>query len=216
MNQFISVSDGLRKDPETNWRQFKKSVLLRIDQVAEHDDNLINDEFDNFWPMRIVDSIGDVELIQEDSYNCGPIACMVVWYIYNPGVATPIWKENSTTEFRTIVIDALKNNLDECRGEIFDLTTHHDARLVNTFESNGGVVHETERNQKRLQFNTERENSQQKVRNCNIPVTTAVIHTKLTTTVMMQMYLTITVIQTKLMKPQGVIQSKHSCSELQI
>ena len=66
------------------------------------------------------------------------------------------------------MINELRNNLDKFRGEIFDLTTpHHDARLVNTFESNGGVAHdhsimETERNKRRLQFNTEREHSQKK------------------------------------------------------
>ena len=88
VNQLIHVYNGLRKDPETNWRQFKKSVLLRIDEVAELDDDLLN-EVDNFWPMHIVDSIGDVVLIQEDSYNCGPIACMV--YIQS-------WRRNTNME----------------------------------------------------------------------------------------------------------------------
>ena len=71
------------------------------------------------WTTKRVQNLSGRKVIQNDGYNCGPIACMVLWGIINPskefddlwgrGVAT---FRNTVTEKMKLLINQSKNALE--------------------------------------------------------------------------------------------------------
>jgi hypothetical protein len=59
-------------------------------------------------------------IIQTDGWNCGPIACMVMWGLFNPSTTfQDKWNtSNSVASFRKTVVQETKKCLDDF-GNIF-------------------------------------------------------------------------------------------------
>ena len=96
-NYEVVIFDGLRKDVNI-WKSHAQFIASRI--------GLNKDDF-LLFKLRLYNSkdVGGINFKQEDAFNCGPMTCMVLWYLFCPNEA----KINQPVmTFRKTVITKLK------------------------------------------------------------------------------------------------------------
>ena len=110
----ICIYDGLHKNTDKTWGSHRKDIVTRMG----FGDDLVNN---STWKMTLIHSIGDtgVQLKQHDSFNCGPIACMVLWYLFVPDEASIIWKSMEIGDFRSQIVKKMLAIIENGYKDIF-------------------------------------------------------------------------------------------------
>ena len=80
--------------------------------------------------MRLFNSydVGNFKLEQNDMHSCGPIACMIIWYLFCPKsapISLPVEK------FRRVVIDKLKSMFEKVTGSEKLVIRSNEQRIEN-------------------------------------------------------------------------------------
>ena len=122
----INVYDGKRYDVNKYWGPHRRDILTRMGSETE---------IDACWPMHHVTYIGnDVPLQQNDGFSCGPIACMVIWYLFCPNTGLEKWQLLSVPQFRSTVVNMMTTMLKTAYVDLLDGPQHplHDRRNQNS------------------------------------------------------------------------------------
>ena len=93
----VIIYDGLKR-AESSWIPHVSYVYKRIQRKPA------NFEMVHCTPEHF----GSMILSQTDSHNCGPIACVVIWFLFFPTEA-PIGIDSN--DFRVVVVDKMKSML---------------------------------------------------------------------------------------------------------
>jgi hypothetical protein len=97
--KMIWVYDGLRKPIADYWGAHRQQMLKRL--------KIPTTDMKELWKMNHSEDIVGVPINQVDGVNCGPIACMVIWFIFNPEESVGYWMNQPTSAFRSIVISEI-------------------------------------------------------------------------------------------------------------
>ena len=121
----VKVYDGLLKYNISLWTNH---ICYIMKQIGENYDD---------WESGHVDKFLLRSIIQVDSFNCGPMACMVMWGLFNPCTEfQEAWKSsNSVASFRKSVVNETKICLDSFCNDFLvrmrsDLFTIDDDELI--------------------------------------------------------------------------------------
>ena len=74
----VIIYDGLGSIPSHHWNPYVKYILSRYGFGSKCD------QFIAKMRMHNDTDLDGVNVSQKDSYNCGPIACMIMWYFFIP------------------------------------------------------------------------------------------------------------------------------------
>jgi len=96
----VRVYDGLNYPIDT-WKDHINQICRRIEMSTTI----------STWPVLPIYSIGGQQMTQSDNYNCGPIACMVLWTLFNPPLNISYFWQLDVTNYRSTVIDKMKQLL---------------------------------------------------------------------------------------------------------
>ena len=102
---------------DTYWGPHRRDILTRIGSSET--------DIDTCWPMHHVTHIGnDVTLQQNDGFSCGPIACMVIWYLFCPQTGIEKWRLLSVPQFRRTVVNMMTTMLKTAYVDLLNVPQH--------------------------------------------------------------------------------------------
>ena len=122
----VNVYDGL-KVPVRKWAKHIDYILKQIGGRR------------NEWKEMQVHKFHGRPIFQPDGHNCGPVACMVMWGLFNPGSTTftEAWKSsNMVSTFRRAVVKEMKGCLKEFE-DMFVVRSRSDLITFDNDETEG-------------------------------------------------------------------------------